>query len=209
MPLIESQPDALAKTYAGALFDLATASGGGSLAEEVLGELEDILEAARSDPRFGEFLSSLVVPVSARDASLVRILEGRCTDLTLRFLRLLNRKGRLGHLPAITAALEARVQQAFGRVEVDVFTAGDLDEAGKESLRARLAEKLGKEVVLHHYADPKMLGGIKLRVGDRLIDDSLATQLRRVRDRIAEEGGPRFRARFRQAIDDSAPTPES
>ncbi|MAY74912.1 MAG: ATP synthase F1 subunit delta [Phycisphaerae bacterium] len=204
MPLIETQPDEVAQTYASSLFELAMAKGGQSAAEETLGELQDILEIARADKRFSEFLSSLVVPAGARGDALSRIFDGRASDLTVRFLRILNDKGRLSHLPAITQAFDEKAQAAFGRVEVDVYTAEPLDDAAKGVMRQKIADKLGKEVVLHAYTDPSMLGGVKLRVGDQLIDDSLATQLRRVRDKLIVEGGPKVRSRAGEMIDPNA-----
>ncbi|USN99503.1 MAG: ATP synthase F1 subunit delta [Phycisphaeraceae bacterium] len=201
MPLADSHADALAQVYAQSVFELAKADGGREAAESVLGEIEDILELARGDRMFSEFLATRVIPTEARDASLVRILEGRASGLTLRFLRLLNRKGRLGHLPAIAAAFDDLVQAEFGRVEVDLFTAEAIDEATRDSFRSRLADKLGKEVILHAYVEPAMLGGVKLRIGDQLVDDSLASQLSRMRDRLTTEGTPAVRAAANRAIE--------
>ena len=130
-------------------------------AEETLGELEDILELARADAKFNEFLATRVIPSESRDASIVKILEGRASDLTTRFIRLLNRKDRLGHLPPIVSAFESMVQEAFGRVEVDLFTAESIDDATRDALRDTLASKLGKEIILHAYTEPAMLGGVK------------------------------------------------
>ncbi len=204
MPLIETQPDALAEVYARSLFELAEAEGGREHAESILGELEDILELARGDRMFSEFLATRVIPSVSRDASLVRILEGRADGLTLRFLRLLNRKGRLGHLPAIVEAYEDLVQAAFGRVEVDLFTAEPIDDATRETFQQALHERLGKEIILHTYTEPAMLGGVKLRIGDQLVDDSLASQLSRMRDRLASEGAAALRSRADRAIEDDA-----
>ena len=201
MPLIESKPDEVAQAYAGSLFELATADGGADNAETVLGELHDVLELARGDATFSEFLSSLVVPTTSRDESLVRIFEGRASDLTVRFLRLLNGKGRLSHLPAIVEAFDERVQDAFGRVEVNVYTAEPMADDDQATMRDRIGEKLGKDVVLHAYTEPAMLGGIKLRIGDQLVDDSLATQLRRMRDKLVTEGGPKVRSKAGAIID--------
>ena len=127
MPLTEANPDAIAKVYAKSLFELCEQAGGRDKAEETLGELEDILEIARENPTFSEFLATRVIPVESREKSLVSIFEGKASDLTLRFLRLLNRKGRLGHLPPIVASFESLVHDAFGRVEVDLYTADALD----------------------------------------------------------------------------------
>lgn len=203
MPLIEAQPDALAETYARSLFELVEAKGGQTKIEETLGELEDILELARSDAAFSEFLSSLALAVGDRTKSLKNILGGRVEELTLNFLLILNEKGRLSHLPAIVAAFDSIVQHQFGRIEVDVFTAEPINADELRSIKERLQSSLGKEAIVHPYTDGSMIGGVKLRIGDKLIDASIATQLRKLRDRLNDHGGSEIRARAENAIDDT------
>ncbi|MFN0132918.1 MAG: ATP synthase F1 subunit delta [Phycisphaerales bacterium] len=200
MPLTESQPDALAQVYARSLYELAEARGGRPAIEATLGELDAVLEIARADASFGEFLSSRVLPREQRRKSLERILKGRVADLTLHFLLTLNAKGRLAHLPAIVAAFDAIVQEKFGRVEVDLYTAAPVTAEELRIVRERLQKALGKEPIVHPYTDGAMLGGIKLQIGDRLIDGSLATQLRRFRDRLSKEGTTAIRARFDRMV---------
>lgn len=185
MPLIEAQPDALAKIYAKSIFEVAQKDG--TTAEAVLGELEDVLDIARNDKDFSELLASRLIDASKRDASLVRIFQGKVSPTTLNIIRLLNRKGRLGHLALITGALDAIVQQHFGRVEVDVYTAAPVSQSELDAIRSRLMGSLGKEVILHPYTDASMLGGIKLRIGDQLIDASVRAELRRLRDRLLSQ----------------------
>ncbi len=202
MPLIDAPADALADIYARSLFELAEEAGGASAVESASAELGEVLEIARTDPGFSEFLASRVLPVARRAASLERILKGRVGDLTLRFLQVLNQKGRLGHLPAIAAALDRRVQEKLGRVEVDVYTAAPIGPDALRQVRERLRAQLGREPVVHPYTEPAMLGGIKLQIGDQLVDGSLATRLRRFRDRLATDGAARLRARAERIIDD-------
>lgn len=193
MPLKELPPDALANIYARSLFELAGAEGGQSTIEAVVSELEEVLDLARSDRQFSEFLASPSVPMTGREASLERIFKGRLSDLALRFLLTLNRKRRLDHLPAIVAALDTMAQERFGRVEVDVFTAEPISADELRTIRDRLSQAIGREAIVHPYTEPSMIGGIKLRIGDRLIDGSLATQLRRLREQLAAHGTARVR----------------
>lgn len=201
MPLTETDPDALAHIYAQSLFELAQDADS---IEAVAEELGGVLELTRGDAGFNEFLASQTVASASREASLRSIFEGRVSELTLKFLLLLNSKGRLTHLPAIIAAFDQRVQDALGRVEVDVYTAEPMDTEQRDSVGERIASKLGKQIALHTYVEPAMIGGIKIRIGDRLIDDSLATRLRRVRDRVARDGGAALRARAQRVIRDDS-----
>ncbi len=196
-----SQPDALSRVYASALFETAEKAGGQDAIEGTLSELEDILELARENPTFGEFLSSQILGAKERSASLAAIFGGRASDHVVRFLQVLNEKGRLGHLGAVAAAYDGLVQEKFGRVEVDVFTASPAEQGDLDSLKNRLREALGKEPVLHAYTDESMIGGLKLRIGDELIDASVATQLRRVREDLRSGGVADLRGKADQLFD--------
>ncbi|HYE02421.1 MAG TPA: ATP synthase F1 subunit delta [Phycisphaerales bacterium] len=200
MSLSETHSDSLARVYAGSLFQLAREEGGQARIEEVQGELEEILELARSDRGFAEFLSSRVLPAAKRAGSLERIFAGRVTPLTLRFLHVLNEKDRLGRLVTIAAAYDDMVQEAFGRVEVDVYTPAPLEARELEAIRTKLRTVLGREPVVHAYTDPKMLGGLRVQVGDQLIDGSISTRLRKFRDALAVGGAAALRERFDRMV---------
>jgi F-type H+-transporting ATPase subunit delta len=201
MPLIDAKPDALALVYANTLLAMAEEKGGRDAVMSTLGELEDLLELARENPKFGEFLASRVVSNAKRSKSLGSILSGRVSPLTLRFIQVVNDKGRLGHLPAIVAAFDQVAQEKFGRVEVDVYTAEPIDGDGSRRIQAGLASALKKEVVIHPYVEHQMIGGVKIRVGDQFIDASVATQLRKMTDKLKNEGQSQLKARIERIID--------
>jgi len=201
MPLIESPPDAAARIYARSLFSLIEGAGGREGVEAVLGELEEILELARADARFGELLSTPAVSGKDRAASLERIFRGRIGATTLNFLQVLSQKGRLAQLPSIVAAFDSLAQEKFGRVEVDVYTAEPLPADGIGAMRDRLSQVLGKDVVLHPYTDGSMIGGVKFRIGDQLVDASVATRLRKLKDQLDIGGAAALRSRLDSIID--------
>lgn len=202
MPLTESKPDALAMVYARAFYELVDAQGGRDAVEAALGQLEDLLEIARGDASFNEFLASRVVASDARGESLKKILGGNASDTVVNFLLVLNAKDRLSHLPAIVGALDSLVQDAFGRIEVDVFTAEPASPDTLAAVKDKLAAQLGKEIVVHPYTDPTMIGGVKLRIGDQLIDGSLAAKLRQLKGRLGEQGLSSLRAKAGDLIGD-------
>ena len=179
--------------YAKSLYELADAAGGQAKIMEVGQELESICELAREHKLFREFLRSPIVAVAARTQSLRAIFADRITDLTLRFLLVLNDKNRLDHIESITQAFDLMIQETFGRVEVDLFTAVELSADHLDVLRGRIKEAIGKEPVLHAYQDPEMLGGLKLLIGDQLIDGSVATRLTRLREELRQGGSNAIR----------------
>ncbi|MED6307370.1 MAG: ATP synthase F1 subunit delta [Planctomycetota bacterium] len=195
--------DEVAGVYARSLYELAHEAGGLDKAEEVYAELDAIVEMSRADPRLREFLSSPILGKGAREQALRSAFENRVSDMLLRFLLVANDKGRLGELSNIASALDAMLQKAHGRIEVDVYTASS-DQIGEELLEGvveKIRSATGKEPVLHKYSDPSMIGGIKLLIGDQLIDGSVATRLRRMREGIVGRGAVGLRAEAGRFLD--------
>lgn len=201
MPMIDTEPDALARVYARSLFELAESEGGQQRIEEIGAELGELVDLARADKSFGEFLSSRIIAGKKRSASLDSILKGRVSDLLRRFALVLNKKERLANLPSIAGAYDQIVQEKFGRVEVDVYTAAPVDRAVLDRVGASLKKTIGKDPVLHPYTDAGMIGGLKLQIGDQLIDASIATRLRRMRERFTGPGAANLRAQASRIIE--------
>ena len=197
-----TQIDALANVYAKSLFQLAQQAGGPNKVNEVAGELDDICELLRGDRSIREFFASPILDREARSASIRRIFTNRITDLTLRFMLVLNVKGRLDRLESIASAFDRMVQEAFGRIEVDVFTAAPLPAEQLGQLRDSIHKALGRDPVLHPYTDASMLGGLKLRIGDQLIDGSVANKLRRMKRELLADGAAHLRERLDRIIED-------
>ena len=197
------QTDALATVYAKSLFELASDAGGNDKVVEIADELEQICELLRQDKEVRLFFTSPIIDVPKRSETISAIFSNRVTDLTLRFLLVLNNKGRLNHLESISVAFDLLVQEAFGRVEVDVFTPTAIDADSINIIKGKVLSMLGKEPVLHPYVDKKMLGGLKLRIGDQLIDGSVQTKLRRLSESIKNSGGTAIREQFETYLEDN------
>ncbi len=194
--------DAIAQVYAKSLYELANDAGGRDKIVELAQELEQICELARDDRTFREFLASPIINTKARGESVRRIFDGRITDLALRFLLVLNDKARLRRLESISAAFDQLVHEAFGRVEVDIYTPGPLGREQIETIKQRIQVALNKEPVVYSYTDDQMIGGVKLRIGDQLIDGSVANRLRRLRHKLLTTGGSAVRQRLSEIIEE-------
>jgi F-type H+-transporting ATPase subunit delta len=196
------QTDAVSRVYARSLFELAEQAGGQDTIAQVADELDTICNLLRADARLREFFSSPIVAMKARGESLRKIFTGRASDLTLRFLLVLNEAQRLGSLERIAATYEQMEHEKFGRVEVDVTTAEPLDASTLAQLKAKIQKSLGKEPVLHLYTNEKLIGGIQLRIGDQLIDSSVATRLKKMRTDLLQAGSSQIRANAKRFIHD-------
>jgi F-type H+-transporting ATPase subunit delta len=194
--------DALAHVYARSLYELADEAGGQEKILEVAQELEQVGELGRADRAFAGMLASPIINQAKRGAALRRIFHGNITDLALRFLLVLNDRGRLAHLVAIGDAYDQLVHEALGRVEVDVYTPGPLEREQVALLKQRIGAALDKEPVLYTYTDQGMIGGLKLRIGDRLVDGSVSNQLRRLRRDLLSGGSTAVRDRLERFIEE-------
>lgn len=87
--------------------------------------------------------------------------------------------GEVGGRVAQVAAGKAEAQKA------DITSAIELTEKEKDQLRKRLAEEYGAGLTFSFSVDPSLMGGLRVRVGDRLIDNSIATRLAALRESIA------------------------
>ena len=200
---MNKQTDALANIYARSLFELAADAGGDEKVTEIADEIEQICDLISSNQELEKFLSSPIIDSAKRNEALSAIFSNRVTDLTLRFLLVLNNKGRLNHLQQIAVAYDQLVQHAMGRVEVDIFTPTAIDADSINTIKATVQKMLRKEPVLHTYVDAAMLGGVKLRIGDLLIDGSVQTKLRRLSESIQSGGSVAIRERFETYLENN------
>jgi F-type H+-transporting ATPase subunit delta len=178
---------AVASEYARALLGLAAEAG---MAEAVEEDLTALVGAFGSDEALAEFLASPAVAPSARQEALDRALGGRVSALALDFMSVLQRNGRGGLLPDVAAAYHRLLIARSGGVEVTVFSAVELDDELRGRLAAVLRDVLGADPVMQLTVDPEVLGGLRLRVGDRVIDASLAGALQRLREDLLHHDWP-------------------
>jgi F-type H+-transporting ATPase subunit delta len=175
-----------ARPYAQALLDLAMEQ---NQAEPIGQDLSALGEAVASDPAIAEFLRNPSVAEDERLALVRRALTGAAPLLT-NFLGVLSAHGRLGLLAEVAAAYDDLLDERLGKVEVDVTVARRLGPDELEHVRQNVSRALGKDAVVHQYVDESIIGGLVLRVQDRLIDASVRHQLEAMRGRLLA-GRPR------------------
>ncbi len=174
----------VARRYADALIGAAEHEGGVEPALAEFAEIEsDLLDRF---PLFAAILASARVPAKEKDRMLVEILDQRASSLALRFLRVLNRHGRLDLLAVILREARSLWDRRQGRVPVRVLTAVPLGADQLEALRSRLARLLAATPILHIATDPRLIGGLVIEVGDDRFDASVKSRLEQIRQRLLE-----------------------
>jgi len=185
----KSKSSSVATAYAKPLLELAREQ---NQAEAIGEELRGLKQVIDSNPTFAEFLANPAVSEAERGEVLQRTFDGRVSPLLFNFLRVLNARGRLGVLPQVSDAYDDLLDELFGKIEVDVTVAQRLTAEELEEVRRRVSEALGKEAVVHQYVDDSIIGGLLLRVQDRLIDASVRSQLRALKNQMLAARPHRF-----------------
>ena len=110
-----------------------------------------------------------------------RALTNVAPESFIRFLAAVVKRGRQGLIGAIARQYLALLDIKFGRVHASVVVAREADLALQDEIGKRLEAVLGQEVIPHLRHDPAILGGIVVRVGDRVMDGSLRRRLKVLR----------------------------
>ena len=114
----------------------------------------------------------------ARIAGLfISILAGKLSGDAENFVRVLAENGRLGVLTEIRAHFEALKNEREGTVEAEIHTAFEMDPAQVADLVARLEKSSGRKVKARVSVDKSLIGGVKVVIGDKVIDGSARAQL--------------------------------
>jgi F-type H+-transporting ATPase subunit delta len=174
-----NNPTAVA--YAKSILELANER---QQAPEFGQELAGIGELLRQNPSFAQYLADPGIGEAERAATLDRLFRGKASPLVMNLMGVLNSRGRLNLLGAVSDAYADLLDDQLGNIEVDVTVAQRLDPSQLEQVRQRVSEALGKTAVVHQYVDENILGGLVLRVEDRLIDASVRSQLEAMRERM-------------------------
>jgi F-type H+-transporting ATPase subunit delta len=170
-----------AVTYAKSLLELATER---KMAEDTGQQLLAIRQVLESNREFAEYLRDPGISRQERIATINRIFGGRASDLVLKFLGVLGEHDRLRLLVEIENAYADLYEEQVGNVEVDVTSVSALSAEQVELVRQRVSAALGKNAVVHQYVDASILGGLVLRVQDKMIDASVRYQLKAIHDRL-------------------------
>ncbi len=99
-------------------------------------------------------------------------------------MRLLLEKGRLRYLASIAETFEYLANERRGRLKVAVASAAPLPGDDIERLKAELQEATGKTVLIETSVDPALIGGLVVRIGDRVLDGSIKHQLAAMRESL-------------------------
>jgi F-type H+-transporting ATPase subunit delta len=171
----------IARNYAETLLALAQRANDLDGWGETINEVADAVEG---DPRLSNFLASPKVSANEKIEIIRKAFQDRLPRLFVRFLAavIANRRQRL--IPEIAVEYGLLVDEIQGRVHARVTVAREPDERLRASVERQLGTITGKRVVSHFVVKPEILGGVIARVGDTVMDGSVARRLETLRGRM-------------------------
>jgi F-type H+-transporting ATPase subunit delta len=171
----ETAETGLAGRYANAVFELAQEQ---RAIDTLSADLASLRRAIESSPDLARVVRSPVFGSEAQGRAMKAILQKLgAGPLATNLVLLLAAKRRLFVLDDIVAAYERLVARSRGETEAQVVSARALSDDEIAELKSALKARLGKEPRLQAKVDPTLLGGLVVKVGSRMIDNSLRTKL--------------------------------
>jgi F-type H+-transporting ATPase subunit delta len=168
-----AEPSTVARPYAEAAFRLAAAGNALAKWSGMIGALAQVAEdrrvqAAIADPALSDAQAAGVF---------LSILAGKLDGQAENFVRVLAENKRLELLPEIQLQYEVLKNEKEGVVEAEVFSAFELTDAQVADLAQRLEKRTGRKVRTRVQVDQALIGGVKVVIGDKVIDGSARAQL--------------------------------
>ena len=176
----------IASRYATAIFELAREDGA---IDAVEADTETLGAALRESADFRELISS---PVYRRDEQeqAIAVLGERMglSDIVSKTLRLMATKRRLFALPQLARALRERIAREKGIVTAEVVAAKALSDDQRDRLAGALKAAAGRDVKIDLSIDERLIGGLRVKLGSKMIDTSIRTKLAALQNTMKEAG---------------------
>ncbi len=172
----------ISQVYGEALYGVAVESGRLSAFSQ---ELDAVLEIFKENPQYRAILEHPQVDVPEKLEVFDRVFQGRISDEVTGFFHILLEKGRFRELEAILAYFNDR-RLAHDKIGVAwVSSALDLSDVQKKKIEDRLLSTTDYvSMQVHYETDPALIGGLKVRIGDRVVDSSILNKINSMKSEL-------------------------
>lgn len=172
----------ISNTYAEALFELAVE---GNRIDDLYAQIDMLDKLFSENPEFINLLTHPQITKEEKIETLEKTLKGRVDDEIIGLLRIVTEKDRAGEIGAIFENFRGKVYDYKKIGVVYVSSATGLDEAQKKKIEAKLLKTTGfKSLETHYSVDEKLVGGMVIRIGDRVVDSSVRSKIDRMTSRL-------------------------
>lgn len=169
----------IARPYADALFKAATSGVGVDLASTA--DWVDELAAIAANPQLRQLADNPKVTADQVFAVFTGVARSALSDMAKNFLRTVIDNGRISALPEVASQFRALVNRRNGSSDAVVYSAFPMDSAALSEVSAALEKRFGRKLNLAVQQDESLIGGIRVVVGDEVLDTSVKARLEQMK----------------------------
>jgi len=167
----------IARVYAASLVEIGREKNILPQLEEEVGFVSGLITGDRD---FRQFITSPSFSIERKKDFIKKVFQGNLSDEFINFLYVLIDNERQSALPDIKDAITALIDDANNRLRVTIITPQGCDKATADKITSELKAKYKKEIILREVVKSEILGGIIIKIGDLVIDGSLAKDLKNI-----------------------------
>lgn len=171
----------LDKRYALALYEIAEKDG---KVEEYIKELSEVLDLIKNNEELSKVVKHSQITTSQKKKIFKFLLKGKVSESILSFILILIEKDRIIYLEEKINEMEKIHLERQNILVVQVKTVIPLNEDEKKSLIDKLRTKYNKNILLKEEIDKSLIGGIYLRAGNDVIDNTIKLRLKEIRRNV-------------------------
>ena len=173
----------VARRYAEAFFSIAQEQ---NKIDQYQQELEKLVQVIEETENLKEYLAHLLIPAKEKKEIAAKIFAEQVSTTTLNFLYVLIDKRRERYLDAILAEYKDMADESHNIAKAELIAAQEVSEEDVKMLAEKLSASMGKTVQLNVSVDPALIGGVKIRLGDQIIDGTVAKKLEMLKEQLKQ-----------------------
>ena len=166
----------LSGRYAKALYELAAEK---KIISKIVKDFESLKALLKSNDLLNSMIESPAVSKSNKQSSIIKILKkAKADNLTIKFCGTLANNGRLILIHEIIDVFLSEISRINGEVQAEVTTSFELDKVQQNKVELAISDATGvKKIVLSTKVDETLIGGLIVKIGSKMIDNSIKTKL--------------------------------
>lgn len=173
----------VARRYAEAFFSIAREN---NKINDYQLELETVVKTIQEVDNLREYMNHLLIPVAAKKDVLKQLFAEQLSPVTLNFIMMIVEKKRETYIEVIIEEYKDMADEYRNIAKVELIAAKEVPEEDVQYLAEKLSSSTGKTVQLNLKVDPTLLGGVKLRMGDQIIDGTVAKKLEMLKEQLIQ-----------------------
>lgn len=173
----------VARRYAEAFFSIAQDD---KKIDDYQKELEIVVQALVEVENLKQYFSHLLIPAADKKELTAKIFAGKLSPVTLNFVQMIIDKRRETYLELITEEFREMADESRNIAKAELISAQEVSEEEIKLLEQKLSVSTGKIVQLKQRVDSSLIGGVKIRIGDRIIDGSVAKRLEILKQQLMQ-----------------------